>query len=318
MRMPDPLTDRLLAAGPYHRQGAPHALVEVAGPDAGDFLQRLCTQDVLGLAEGAGAPAAFLSAKGRIEATVWVYRAGPTEFLLECQAAQAAKLLALLERFHFTEKLAFGRRFEGACREWVWRKPPAGWHAPVPGMVRLSQGIALVAQRLGVCWLRVHGSAAGLPVGSVFDSGRTLDEATADCLRMGAGLVAVGTDTDAGTLALEADLDDHCSTTKGCYTGQEVVARIHTYGHVNRKLALLHVHGGVPVTEPVQLVETEDGIAVGRVLHAVASPQAGLQVGLGYLPKDFWAVGTRLRLGSAEGAEVEVVGFEPVGTGPGA
>lgn len=309
MRPPDPLTDRLLAAGPYHRTQAPFALLELTGPDAGDFLQRLCTQDVLGLTTGAGAPAAFLNAKGKIEATVWVHRAAAEEFLIECQLAQCEKLLALLERFHFTEKLAFRRVHEGVCREWLWRKPPAGWPSAVPGMLRLPKGIALVAQRRGVCWLRVHGATDGLPVASVFDSGRTLDEATAECLRMGAGLVAVGIDTDAGTLALEADLEDHCSTTKGCYTGQEIVARIHTYGHVNRRLVLLHVHATAPVAQPTNLLEAEDGIAVGRVLHAIHSPQHGLQVGLGYLPKDFWATGTMLRLGTPDGPQVEVAGF---------
>ena len=87
-----------------------------------------------------------------------------------------------------------------------------------------------------------------------------------------AGLVRIGVETEASTLALEADLDDHCSTTKGCYTGQEIVARIHTYGHVNRKLCLLQLDGDGAIEQPVPLHELEDDLPVGRVMHAVAAP----------------------------------------------
>jgi folate-binding protein YgfZ len=121
--------------------------------------------------------------------------------------------------------------------------------------------------------------------------------------------VRVGLETEPSTLALEADLDDHCSTTKGCYTGQEIVARINTYGHVNRKLCLLHLPAGPELTTPQPLHEPEDQLAVGRVLHAVPVPGKPLRVGLGYLPKDFQALGTKLRLD--DGGAVTVVGFGP-------
>jgi folate-binding protein YgfZ len=124
---------------------------------------------------------------------------------------------------------------------------------------------------------------------------------------MGAGIVRVGVDTESGTLALEADLADHCSTTKGCYTGQEIIARIHTYGHTNRALCLLHLAAGPAITAPAVLHELEDKIAVGRVMAAVPVPGKALRVGLGYLPKDFQPVGTKLLL--ADGAAVTVAGF---------
>ena len=117
----------------------------------------------------------------------------------------------------------------------------------------------------------------------------------------------VGLETEASTLALEADLDDHCSTRKGCYTGQEIVARIHTYGHVNRKLCLLQMGDGAAVDAPVTLLEPEDELPVGRVMHAVSPPGHDLRVGLGYLPKDFQELGTALQLEG--GGDVTVVGF---------
>ncbi|MCK5944684.1 MAG: hypothetical protein KAI24_22035, partial [Planctomycetes bacterium] len=64
---------------------------------------------------------------------------------------------------------------------------------------------------------------------------------------------------------------------------------------------------GPRIDAPATLLETEDEIPVGRVMHAVPLAGRGLRVGLGYLPKDFQAVGTRLKLES--GGDVEVVGF---------
>ena len=116
------------------------------------------------------------------------------------------------------------------------------------------------------------------------------------------------------TLALEAHHDDHSSTTKGCYTGQEIVARIHTYGHVNRKLCLLRLPMGEAINEPVVLHELEDDLAVGRVMHAVPLAQHDMRLGLGYLPPDFQAIGTRLTL--AGQGDVEVIGFDALPESP--
>ncbi len=133
---------------------------------------------------------------------------------------------------------------------------------------------------------------------------RAARDAGAECLRMAAGLVRVGIDTEPTTLALEADLDDHCSTTKGCYTGQEIVARIHTYGHVNRRLCLLWLAAG-PVVQAPAPVHDDDDLPVGRVMHAVPVPDGSGRLGFGYLPKDFQEPGTRLKL--ADGAAVTVL-----------
>ncbi len=300
------LTVELLAKGPFARPAAPYTLIEVTGPDAGDFLQRLCSQDVLGLPEARTAPAAFLDGKGKLLATCLVFRL-PGAFWLECRTELADRLLALLERYHFTEKLAFARRDLGPCGELVWRScnDVAQDHRVVLDGARLSLKVA----RNGVSFLRVHGGEAGI-VGLRDDGGleaapvQPLTEARAEALRMAAGFVRTGVETEANTLALEAALDDHCSSTKGCYTGQEIVARIHTYGHVNRRLCLLRLPDGPPIDAPQPLHEPEDRLAVGRVLHAVVVPELALRAGLGYLPKDFQAPGTELVL--ADGGLVRV------------
>ncbi|MDO8349292.1 MAG: hypothetical protein Q7T30_03575, partial [Planctomycetota bacterium] len=120
---PDPLTAELLANGPFARDDAPYRLIEVAGAQAGEFLQRLCTQDVVGLAEGGVAPAAFLDAKGKLLATCLAFRVGGS-FWLETQQEQAERLAALLERYHFTEKLTIVAPAAGSCHEWICAQRP--------------------------------------------------------------------------------------------------------------------------------------------------------------------------------------------------
>ncbi|MBX3464425.1 MAG: hypothetical protein KF830_14745 [Planctomycetes bacterium] len=301
----DDLLATLLGTGPLVRSPAPYRLVGLAGPDAGDFLQRLCTQDVLALGEGGLLPAAFLDAKGKVLGTCLVARLGGS-FWLEAQAEQEERLLALLERYHFTEKLSITRQ-PSACAERILGA--AG--APQRRARSLDEGgLELAFDRLGVRFERRHTFAAP---GDAAAPAAAIDAAMhdrAECLRMLAGVVRVGVDTEPNTLALEALLDDHCSTTKGCYTGQEIVARIHTYGHVNRRLCLLRLAAGERLLGPQALHEPVDRLPVGRVLHAVPIPGQAARLGTGYLPRDFQAPGTVLAL--ADGAAVEVIGYEPL------
>jgi folate-binding protein YgfZ len=288
----------LLADGPCVRDAAPYGLVRVTGRDAGDFLQRLCSQDVLALVSGQLAPAAFLDGRGKLAVTCLAARLGP-DFVLETQLHQQPRLLELLDRFHFTEQLEFAA-VPQACRERIGAAAGDGRAAAA------QQGpvTALSWARRCVQFERWYAQdPSALPA----DAGRDLGPDLAECLRMGAGIVMVGVETEPSTLALEADLDDHCSLTKGCYTGQEIIARIHTYGHTNRALCLLQLAPGAPIAAPQTLHEPDDGVAVGRVMHAVAVPGRESRRGLGYLPKDFQPVGTKLAL--ADGSAVEVVGF---------
>ena len=306
----DQLCTTLLGNGSYAREEAPYKLLELTGPEAGDFLQRLSSQDVLSLTEGAVLPAAFLNAKGKLQVTAMVFRRGES-FWIETQAEQSARLQELLERYHFSEKLSIHSRDFGAVQEHI-----AGDGSDTfVGECHWSEqadGPVLHIERRGVTFTRCHGGAIVERVadGAAGESDVTPQLMTAEiaeAVRMLSGLVRVGVETEASTLALEAGLDDHCSTTKGCYTGQEIVARIHTYGHVNRKLCLLWLAGGDAIAEPVTVVEPEDEIPVGRVMHAISLTEQGMRLGLGYLPKDFQEVGTVLQL--EDGGAVTVAGF---------
>ncbi len=299
---PVPLLSELLANGPCEREDAPFRLVQIQGPDAGEFLHRLCTQDVRSLATGAVRPAAFLDSKGKLLVTGLVGRLGDS-FWIEVPAEQLAKLVALLQRYHFTEKLTIAPPAVGSCHETVGL---AGGESVAWRAQREGEALRLQFERRGVAFTRVHGATVPL-------SGTSMTAAMAECIRIGAGLVRVGVETEPSTLALEVDLDDHISTTKGCYTGQEIVARINTYGHTNRRLCLLQLAAGAWLTAPATLHELEDQLAVGRVMHAVPIPGRELRLGVGYLPKDFQAIGTKLAL--ADGTAVEVIGYEALPAG---
>ncbi len=112
---------------------------------------------------------------------------------------------------------------------------------------------------------------------------------------------------------MELPIDDHISTTKGCYTGQEIVARIHTYGHTNRSLCVMGIAGTGPIEPGTELVETEDGDAVGRVMSAAEIPGQGHRLAFGFVPNAFSAPGSELHLAALDGAPVTV---PPVDTDP--
>lgn len=298
MNVCDPLTTELLARGPYVRRGAPFHLVHLKGPDAGDFLQRLCSQDVRALGVGGAAPAAFLDSKGKLLVTCLVLRLADG-FALEMQAHQSERLCQLLERYHFTEKLTILPPSPSAtCIEWI---AAAGTEEP-----NARNGVRIAWTRCGISFVRFHGEPESLAE----PAAGALDDDLAECLRMAAGIVKVLVDTEPTTLALEAFLDDHCSATKGCYTGQEIVARIHTYGHTNRALCLLELADGPRLTAPVVLREPEDDLPVGRVMAAVPIPGRARRRGLGYLPKDFQGAGTVLML-EGGGEAVVITTFHP-------
>ena len=227
--------------------------------------------------------------------------------VVESQAHKADQLLELLDRLHFTEQLTLGREDGWECAE-VWSGvAPTAEPAPGTCLVLPSAGHAMSWQRHGLTSTRYHAPAEVLDTKPWQADARELTEQEHECLRIWSGLPVVGVDSDERTLAMELPLDDHISLTKGCYTGQEVVARIHTYGHTNRSQCLLGIEGTGAVAPGTSLCELEEGDPVGRVMSVVDVPGNGDRLGLGFLPNAFTKPGTELRLGDGAGAQVEVV-----------
>lgn len=111
-------------------------------------------------------------------------------------------------------------------------------------------------------------------------------------LRMEAGIPRYGVDFNEETLLLEIGLDNSYSYTKGCYLGQEVVERIRSRGHVNKKLCGLLLDGNTPANSGDAIIAA--GNEVGKITSSVASFGLNRPIALGYLHKDFCSPGTKL------------------------
>jgi folate-binding protein YgfZ len=117
---------------------------------------------------------------------------------------------------------------------------------------------------------------------------REIAEETAEVLRIEAGRPRFGADMDSTNLPDEVGMNDAISTTKGCYVGQEVVARLRTYGRVNRRLVRFRFpEGPIAVGEVLRRPDDEAVSAVdpGRVTSSAVSPGSG-PIGLGYAFRD--------------------------------
>jgi len=231
----------------------PRDYVRVAGPDAEDYLQRMLSNDVTA---GELVPALLLTPKARVIAPVRVWRRGADDFLLLTEPGLGEVVRAQLVR----------SRFGAKCE------------------IEPEQHTSLL----------VFGGEEGIP-GELPGSTEALDDQREETLgpeelerlRIEAGVPAWGKEIDDSILPAEAGLDEtHVSFTKGCYPGQEPVARLRNRGHVNRRLRVLEVEDAAPGDE-ISL----DGKAVGRVTSAVSG------LALGYV-----------RVEVPDGAEVSVGG----------
>ena len=221
--------------------------MRVAGPDARDYLQRMVSNDVDALGVGDACPALLLTPKARVIAPVVVWRRGDEDFLLLTEPGLGEVVRALLVRM----------RLRARCEI----EPEEHASALVFG----GEGIA-----------------TDLPGAvEVLDAGLepTLAPEELELRRIEAGVPRWGREIDDRILPAEAGLDaTHVSFTKGCYPGQEPVARLHHRGHPNRGLRVLEL-GDVPEPD-AELVH--DGRPVGRVTSAARRPD-GTVVALAYV-----------------------------------
>ena len=263
-------------------------VVDVEGPDRVAFLQGQLTQDVRSLGPGESRPAAALTPKGKLLFLARVYgMQDRLRLLVPARSRQSA--VEHLKKFIIFQKVEIVDRSAEFVR--------VGLFGPRASQVPLPEGSAA---------LPADGEFAReilVPRGRFEELGRLLEaagsvgmsETTAEILRVEAGRPRFGQDADTSNLADEVGLDPAISTTKGCYVGQEIVARMRTYGRVNRRLTGFRFPEGL--IEPGSVLkrpeEPEAGkVERGRVTSAVLSPAFG-PIGLGYAFRDV-AIGERL------------------------
>jgi folate-binding protein YgfZ len=125
-------------------------------------------------------------------------------------------------------------------------------------------------------------------------------------LRLEAGIPWFGTDFDEHQIPQEAGVEStHISFTKGCYTGQEIVERVRSRGHVNRRLTGL-IFNSAEVPKPGATVLAKDGTEAGHITSAAFSPLAGKATGMAYLRREYLEPGTTLQCGNMAAEVIEV------------
>jgi folate-binding protein YgfZ len=275
----------------------------LTGAEAKEFLHGQVTNDVERLTAGTGCYAAFLTHKGKMLGDMRVLDTGD-ELLLDCER------VALQDLFNMIRKYKLGRAVElhkrtlergllsllgPAARRIAGADDlPAQEHSHRAGTIA-GAPVRLIATDLGVDVL--CDAADTERVGAaLFAAGAVpAAEEEAELLRVESGRPRYGVDLDAGVIPQEAGLNERAvSFEKGCYVGQETVARLHFRGKPNRHLRGLRLSGEAARGDVLRLGERE----VGRLGSVVESPRHGW-IGLALVRREA-APGDRLDVGDGD------------------
>ncbi len=235
-------------------------VVRVAGPDALAYLQGQLSQNVAALGAGASAWSFVLQPTGKVDAWVRVTRTGDDEVVLDVDGGHGPAVLARLRRFLLRTK-ADVDLLDWRCV--ALRGPGAAAVAPGDGALRVP------AAWPGVDGVDLLGAAVEPPPG-VPVVGRDAYES----LRIRSGVPALDAELTEATIPAEAGqwvIDASVSFTKGCFTGQELVARIESRGgHVPRRVRGVDVPGDGPPTPGTPVVV--EGAEVGHLTSVAPGP----------------------------------------------
>jgi tRNA-modifying protein YgfZ len=256
------------------------ATIALGGADALRYLHAVCTQDTAGLRPGDAAEALLLSPKGKIE---FAFRLAVLDagVLLDADAQAAPALAERLARFVFRHDVTVAEPAAGAAS----LLGPAAGDALAAAGVPAAPGPGLVAHRTAAGVDLVGPGAAEAAAGLERAGVATGPAALWELVRVERGLPRAGRELTDDVLAEEAGLlGSHVHLDKGCYPGQETVARVHNLGQVQRRLAGLRFRPGGPdgLPEPRTDLLTDDGRRAGQLRSVVRHPELG-PIGLAYV-----------------------------------
>ncbi len=306
-------------------------VVELRGRDRSRFLHGMVTNDIRNLSPGQGCYALMLTPQGRILTDMRVLCLEEA-LLLVVDADLVEKDQALLRRYIIADQVEVIDRsadlailslqgpraaeaISGLCRETSPPEAPFEHQLVQVGNLparcarvrrTASGGYDLIvpkAQSVDL-WnlLQQAGKAAGL---------RPAGLEAWNIHRLEAGIAWYGIDMDEARIPLEVGLEEAISYSKGCYIGQEVVARATFRGQVNRKLMGLLLSSGEPAQRGDKIFR--DGQEVGWVTDSAYSPRLQRAIALAYVRKQAWAPGTSVGVDGAGGrtdAEVTQYPFD--------
>lgn len=268
-------------AGFYEQK---RGLIHVWGREAVQFLNGLVTNDVAKLEDGNSMYAAFPNAQGRLLAVVRVMRKGEN-FLFETEEATREKVYNNLFRFTFA-----GDFFaEDLSEKYLYFS---------------VQNAKLKTQNNEIIEFQTaFGADYFVPVEAVENFKKELKTAVEisddlyEILRIENGVPLYGKDMDDATIVPELGLDGLISYNKGCYIGQEIIARIYFRGHVAKELRGLVFEDETAEVKPQDELKTVDGKSAGKITSVTFSPKIGKKIALGFVRYDYLADGTELKVG---------------------
>jgi folate-binding protein YgfZ len=294
--------------------------IEVSGAEAVMFLNGMLTNDVARLEEGAWMHAAFPNPQGRLVASTRILKRGGA-FLFDTEAATYPAVLKHLERF----TLAGDFRVRDLTAETALLSVQGARSAEFVGAALGAEAAATARGRVTrapfgegeVTVIRAtHTSEDGFDVfvgAGVAESLRDALTASGarpaghdalEVLRVEAGVPRYGVDASDANVVIEVvDEAEAVSYTKGCYAGQEIIARIHWRGHVAKRLAGVIFDRDAEPPSDARLRDCAGGREAGRITSHVFSPRLRRRVALALVKYDFLAPGTELKVFSGD-AEV--------------
>ncbi len=300
----------------------------VSGSEAVQFLNGLITNDMKTLEVNTWMPGAFPNVQGRLIASVRVIRLRDEgadkkvcpAFLIDTEAATHETVLKTIERF----TLAGDFRVKDITSETAMLSVQGKKAATIVGSVLGDAAAASASNAVQqINWKQtgatpevtiIHASHTGQ---DGFDLVVAKDHASSlwdvlqhagaqpvgydalEILRIEAGVPRYGIDMDDTNVVTETNLDDAVSYTKGCYIGQEIIARIKYRGHVAKKLSGVIFDGMAALTAGAPINST-DGKEIGRITSVTFSPKLKRTIALAYLKYDFIAPETAVKAVTTE------------------
>jgi folate-binding protein YgfZ len=301
-------------AGVWLRNDA--ALIRVSGADRYTWLQGMISNDITMLTSKSATRllACILNATGHLLSTITLTTPPdfPDSLLIEAPATEREKLLDTLDKYLITEDVELTTVDLATV---TLQGPDAGAIAADICDHRIVPYYA--ADHTGSNGFDSYvspGFVVEFMSESVARGAVTIGPATAELLRIEAGVPKYGVDMDSSVIALEAGLGPtHISLTKGCYVGQEIIARIDSRGHTNRALTgLVFPIGASPIPgdtiTPTPTDEEPSSRETGRITSVapVSPTMGGRPIALGYVRHEHRTPGTALIVGKG-GSVAEVV-----------
>lgn len=285
--------------------------IEVGGSEAAMFLNGLITNDVKALKENSWMTAAFPNVQGRIMALARVLRS-EDGFLFDTEMVTREQIIKTLGRF----TLAGDFRVTDTTGETALLSVQGARASEIVRAVLGEDGANVQrASIIKVSWndtelsviRATHTAEDGFDIfigadvaaslwNALLEAGaRPVGFDALEILRIEAGVARYGVDMDETKVVLETGQDDAVSFTKGCYLGQEIIARIHFRGHVAKRLAglVLETEGELRSDDKIRMPE---GKEIGWITSPTRSPRLNRSIALGYVKYDYLQPNTQVRI----------------------